>query len=131
MTTLEDKDFMAFGGAPGADQETGDSGHTCQNSEGVSSDAVTVDVIKLNVPPYTGKLRPWLTRLEAQFRPGKVDVVIAQAPEHIVEQIPEDEIEALSIHKDCYDRLKNLLWRRFTPSEDERFSNLLKGSTVT
>lgn len=138
MTTLEDKDFMAFGGATGADQETGDSGHTCQNSDGVSSDAVTVDVIKFNVPPYTGKLRPWFTRLEAQFRAGKVksaavkfNVVIAQAPEHIVEQITEDEIEALSVHKDCYDRLKNLLLRRFTPSEDERLSNLLKGSTVS
>lgn len=96
-------------------------------------DTVSIDVVRFNVPPYTGKLRPWFTRLEAQFRAGKIkaaatkfNVVIAQAPEHIIEQLTEEEIETLAGQKDSYDRLKSLLLRRFTPTEDERLSNLLR-----
>lgn len=94
-------------------------------------DAEAVDVVRFNVPPYTGKLRSWFTRLEAQFRAGKLrsaqvkfNVVIAQAPEHIIDQLGEDEIEALSKSRDCYEALKGLLLRRFSPTEDERFAKL-------
>ena len=96
-------------------------------------DTEAVDVVRFNVPAYTGKLRPWFTRLEAQFRAGKLksakvkfNVVIAQAPEHIVEQLTEEEIERISEKRDCYEQLKALLLRRFTPSEDERYATLFR-----
>ena len=96
-----------------------------------------VDVVRFNVPPYTGKLRPWFTRLEAQFRAArlksqsvKFNVVLAQAPEQFVEQVSEEEIALMEDERDCYDRLKALFLRRFTPSEDERLVNLFKDMHV-
>lgn len=100
-------------------------------------DTDSVDVVRFNVPAYTGKLRAWFTRLEAQFRAGKVksesvkfNVVIAQAPEHMIDKLSDTNITRLASDKKCYEKLKELLIQKFTPSEDERFSNLIKDMGV-
>lgn len=100
-------------------------------------DVETIDVVRFNVPPYTGKLRTWFTRLEAQFRAGRVrsaavkfNVVIAQAPEHLVEQLTDGEIESISQDRECYEKLKALMLRRFTPSEHERFNKIIRDMNV-
>lgn len=100
-------------------------------------DADSIDVVRFNVPAYTGKLRSWFTRLEAQFRAGKVktesvkfNVVIAQAPEHMIEKLSDPEIARLALDKKCYEKLKEFLIQKFTPSEDERFANLMKDMGV-
>lgn len=105
---------------------------------GVSQMAEAVDVVRFSVPQYTGKLQTWFMRLEAQFRAGKVtssmvkfNVVIAQAPDHMTDKLTEDEIEELSGERDCYARLKTLLLKRCTPSEDERLSTLFKDMATT
>lgn len=113
------------------------------SASGVDADAdvlqraETVDVVRFSVPPYTGKLQTWFMRLEAQFRAARVvsqsvrfNIVIAQAPDSVSDSLTEEEIIAMAHRKKCYDELKQLLLRRCTPSEDERFTTLLKGASI-
>lgn len=79
----------------------------------------------------------WFTRLEAQFPTAKVksdsvkfNVVIAQAPEHMIDKLSDTNLTHMATDKLCYEKLKELLIHKFTPTEDERFANLIKDMSV-
>lgn len=99
---------------------------------GTGQEVEAVDVVRFNVPPYSGNLKTWFVRLEAQFRAARVksagvmfNVVIAQAPEHMIDSLSDEDVSVLAEKKDSYARLKQLLLKRFLPSDDERLTKLI------
>ena len=57
-------------------------------------------------------------------------IVIAQAPDSVSNSLKEEEVIAMANRKKCYDELKQMLLRRCSTSENERFTTLLKGASI-